>query len=167
MLSANSTQRPRDNPIFLAMTDPSITEKERERRQSANARRLQLQKDRRSIGICSCGNSPSANPRTGKRYACCDKCRAAARLCYYERHPVVLKEVILDFRLKDRKGVRRRLERDGMGREAWWWIANAFIDKKQYSRRWSVTAHGDRKAQQLAIAQRQVWEQLQKDKNLT
>jgi hypothetical protein len=69
----------------------------------------------------------------------------------------VLKEAKLDLRLKDLTGVRRRMERDGMGREAWWWIATALIDKKQHSRRWSVTAHGDRESRRLAIAQRKEW----------
>ena len=100
------------------MTDTKLTTKELERRQSANARKLQLQRDRR-------------------------------------------KEAKLDLRLKDRTGVRRRLERDGMGREAWWWIASAYFEGKQHIRRWAVTAHGDREAQRLAIEQRQEWEQLQ------
>jgi len=51
------------------------------------------------------------------------------------------------------------------GREACWWIATAYVAKKQHSRRWSVTAHGDRKALRMAIAQRQEWEELQKDMN--
>ncbi len=147
------------------MKNTKLTEKERERRQAANARKLQLQRDRRSSGICSCGNSPSTNPRSGKRYACCDTCRAAARRSYRERHPVPLKEAKLDLRLKDRTGVRRRLERDGMGREAWWWIASAYFDGKQHIRRWAITAHGDREAQRLAIEQRQEWEQLQSGEN--
>jgi len=141
------------------MTDTKLTKKERERRESANARRLQLQQERRRNGLCSCGTETSANPRTGKRYACCDTCRAAARRSYREYHPLPLKEAKLDLRLKDRTGVRRRLERDGMGREAWWWIANAHFEGKQHSRRWSVTAHGDREAQQMAIAQREEWQE--------
>ncbi len=76
-----------------------------------------------------------------------------------------MKEATLDLRLKDRTGVRCRLERDSMGREALWWIANARIANKQYSRRWSVTAHGDGKDRRLAIAQRQEWEPLQNDVN--
>lgn len=147
------------------MTDANLTKKERKRRQSANARRLQLQRERRLNGLCGCGTETSSNPRNGKRYACCDSCRAAARRNYYERHPVALKVAKLDRRLKDRTGVRRRLERDGMGREAWWWIATAFFAKKQRIRRWSVTAHGDREAFRLAVAQRQEWEQLQNDSN--
>jgi len=139
------------------MTDTKLTNKERERRESANARRLELQRERRRNGLCSCGTEISANPRTGKRYACCDTCRAAARRSYREYHPLPLKEAKLDLRLKDRTGVRRRLERDGMGREAWWWIANAHFAGKQHSRRWSVTAHGDRDARRLAIAQREEW----------
>jgi hypothetical protein len=139
------------------MTGTKLTKKERERRESANARRLQLQRDRKRRGICGCGKSTSANPRTGKRYACCDTCRAAARRSYREYHPVALKEAKLDLRLKDRTGVRRRLERDGMGREAWWWIATANFGGKQRSRRWAVTAHGDREARRLAIAQREEW----------
>jgi len=140
------------------MTGTKLTKKERERRESANARRLQLQRERRRNGLCSCGTETSANPRTGKRYACCDTCRAAARRSYREYHPLPLKEAKLDLRLKDRTGVRRRLERDGMGREAWWWIANAHFGGKQHSRRWSVTAHGDREARRLAIAQREEWQ---------
>ena len=139
------------------MIGTNLTKKERERRQAANARRLQLQRDRRSIGLCGCGNSTSSNPRTGKRYACCDKCREIARRSYQGKRPVVLKQAKLDMRLKDRTGIRRRMERDGMGREAWWWIATAYISNKQLTRRWSVTAHGDREARQLAIAQREEW----------
>ena len=50
------------------------------------------------------------------------------------------------------------MERDGLGREAWWWIANAYISGKQRSRRWSVDKHGDRGAWRLAMAQRLEWE---------
>ena len=50
------------------------------------------------------------------------------------------------------------MERDGLGREAWWWIANAIIGGKQRSRRWSVDKHGDRGAWRLAVAQRWEWE---------
>jgi hypothetical protein len=47
------------------------------------------------------------------------------------------------------------MERDGLGREAWWWIANIDINinGRQVSRRWSVDKHGDRGARP-AIAQR-------------
>ena len=143
--------------MFLLMTGSKLTEKEWGRRQAANARRLQLQRDRRSRGICGCGKSTSVNPRSGKRYACCDKCREFARRSYQGKRLVVLKKAKLDLRLKDLIGVRRRMQRDGMGREAWWWIATAYIENKQRSRRWSVTAHGDREARQLAIAQRKEW----------
>jgi len=144
--------------MFLIMTGNKLTKKERERRQAANARRLELQRDRRRRGICGCGNSTSSNPRTGKRYACCDKCREFARRSYQGKRPVVLKEAKLDLRLKNLTGVRRRLERDGMGREAWWWFATANFGGKPRTRRWAVTAHGDREARRLAIAQREEWE---------
>ena len=51
------------------------------------------------------------------------------------------------------------MDLDGLGREAWWWIANAVIGGKQRSRRWSVDKHGDRGAWRQAMAQRRAWEQ--------
>jgi hypothetical protein len=50
------------------------------------------------------------------------------------------------------------LERDGFGREAWWWFASAYIDGRQRTRRWSVDKYGDRGAWRLAMAQRREWE---------
>ena len=59
---------------------------------------------------------------------------------------MALKVAKPDLRLNSRTGVHRRLERDGMGREAWWWFASSNFGGKQRTRRWAVTAHGDRES---------------------
>jgi hypothetical protein len=64
----------------------------------------------------------------------------------------------LDGRLRDSTGIRRRLERDGLGREAWWWFASAYLNGRQRTRRWSVDNYCDRGAWRLAMSQRQEWE---------
>ncbi|WP_411825615.1 hypothetical protein [Luteolibacter sp. AS25] len=74
--------------------------------------------------------------------------------------------VELDESLEFKPGVRRFKQRDGSGREDWYWVANMMIEAKQNARRWSCTKHGDKGAYELALAQRLEWEKLklQKDK---
>ncbi len=46
--------------------------------------------------------------------------------------------VELDETLMCQPGVRRFKQRDGSGREDWYWVANMMIEAKQNARRWSV-----------------------------
>jgi hypothetical protein len=154
----------------MIMTDnvKTITTKEREkrekeRREAANARMREKVAAARKRGICRCGGKLDKKPGTKRNYSTCPECREKATVSaarYYREGPLqpqVRPPVKLDARLRDSPGVRRRLERDGFGREAWWWIASALVDGHQYSRRWSVDKHGDRGAWRQAMAQRKEW----------
>jgi hypothetical protein len=150
----------------MSLTDKKRVEREKQRREIANARMREKVATARRRGICRCGGKLDKKPATGRNYSTCPDCREKAKASanrYYREGPLeprVSPPVELDGRLRDSTGVRRRLERDGLGREAWWWIANAIINGKQYSRRWSVDKHGDHGAWWLAIAQRREWEKL-------
>ncbi|MGJ8634485.1 MAG: hypothetical protein ACSHX7_11260 [Luteolibacter sp.] len=72
--------------------------------------------------------------------------------------------VELDENLACQPGVRRFKQRDGSGREDWYWVANMMIDAKQNARRWSCTKHGDKSAHAQAVAQRLEWERLKQAK---
>ncbi len=65
--------------------------------------------------------------------------------------------VELDDTLEPQIGVRRFMQKDGSGRADWYWVANIMIEAKQNARRWSVSAHGDKGAYELAIAQKKEW----------
>lgn len=99
-----------------------------------------------------------------RNYSTCPDCREKAKASatrYYREgalKPQVRPPAKLDGRLCDSTGVRCTLERDGLDREAWWWIANALVDGKQHSRRWLVDKHGDRGAWRQAMAQQREWE---------
>ena len=119
----------------------------------------------RKRGICRCGGKLDKKPVTTRNYSTCPDCREKAKSSatrYYREGPLpqqVRPPAKLDGRLRDSTGVRRRLERDGFGREAWWWFASAFIHGKQCTRRWSVEKYGDREAWRQAISQRREWEE--------
>ncbi len=72
--------------------------------------------------------------------------------------------VELDENLVGQPGVRRFKQRDGSGREDWYWVANMMIDAKQNARRWSCSKHGDKGAHAQAVAQRLEWEKLKLQK---
>ena len=73
--------------------------------------------------------------------------------------------VELDETLEGQPGVRRFKQRDGSGREDWYWVANMMIDAKQNAKRWSCTKHGDKCAHAQAVAQRLEWERLKLSKD--
>jgi len=148
----------------MGLTTKERVEREKQRRETANARMREKVAAARRRGICRCGGKLDKKPGTRRNYSTCPDCRekaVASATRYYREGPLpprVRPPVKLDGRLRDSTGVRRRLERDGLGREAWWWIANAIIDGKQRSRRWSVDKYGDRGAWRLAMEQRREWE---------
>lgn len=145
-------------------------EREKQRRKKANAQMREKVAAARKIGVCRCGGKLDFKPGTEKFYSTCPECREKATVSatrYYREGPLPPKaspSVKLDFRLKDSKGVRRRLERDGLGREAWWWFASASIEGRQCVRRWAVDKYGDRGAWQQALAQKREWEDAYPDK---
>ena len=158
------TLLPNHNPMSL--TPEERVKREKQRRETANARMREKVAAARKRGICRCGGKLDKKPGTRRNYSTCPDCREKAKASanrYYREGPLpprVNPPPKLDDRLRASTGVRRRLERDGLGREAWWWIANAVIDGHQRSRRWSVEKHGDRGAWRLAMAQRREWEAL-------
>lgn len=139
-------------------------EREKQRRKKANAQMREKVAAARKLGICRCGGQLDIKPGTTKYYSTCPECRKKATVSatrYYREGalpPRISPPVKLDMRLRDSTGVRRRLERDGLGREAWWWMASALFDGRQHVRRWSVDKYGDRGAWRLAMAQRREWE---------
>jgi hypothetical protein len=153
---------PDSNP--MSSTTKERVEREKQRREHANARMREKVAAARSRGICRCGGKLDIKPRTGRNYSTCPDCREKAKASatrYYREGPLpprVRPPVKLDGRLRDSTGVRRRLERDGLGREAWWWFATAVINGRQRTRRWSVDKYGDHGAWRLAMAQRLEWE---------
>lgn len=75
-----------------------------------------------------------------------------------------IKRVVeLDENLVGQIGVRRFKQRDGSGREDWYWVANMMIEAKQNARRWSCSKHGDEEAYKQALAQRLEWERKKED----
>lgn len=72
--------------------------------------------------------------------------------------------VELDGNLVGQPGVRRFKQKDGSGREDWYWVANMMIEAKQNARRWSCSKHGDKGAYELALAQRLEWEKIKQEK---
>jgi len=142
----------------------TLTKAERKRRDEANARRREKMRKLRHRGLCLCGAKLDKNPRTGRNYTYCPPCREKWNAYANERYASGPKgkpprtDPKLDPDLHDSTGVRRRLERDGMGRTAWWWVVNAYVWGKQKSRRFSVDKYGDRGAHKLALRQRQQWE---------
>lgn len=149
-----------------SMSLPSIerVEREKHRRETANARMREKVAAARRRGICRCGGKLDKKPNTRRNYSTCPDCREKGKASanrYYREGPLpprVSPPTKLDGRLRDSTGVRRRLERDGLGREAWWWFASAVVNGRQRIRRWSVDKYGDREAWRLAIAQRREWE---------
>lgn len=148
----------------MKLTIEERVEREKKRRKKANAQMREKVAAANKIGICRCGGKLDIKPRTTKYYSTCPECRKKATVSatrYYQEGalpPRVSPPVKLDRRLRDSKGVRRRLERDGLGREAWWWITSAYVDGRQRVRRFSVDKYGDRGAWLLATAQRWEWE---------
>ncbi len=147
-----------DNPMSL--TIEQRIEREKQRRKIANARMREKVAAARKRGICRCGGKLDKKPGTSRNYSTCPDCRDKAARYYREgpAQPRVKPPVKLDGRLSDSTGVRRRLERDGLGRVAWWWFASAVINGRQRVRRWAVDKYGDRGAWRLAVAQRREWE---------
>ena len=151
-----------DNPMSLTIKER--VEREKQRRQIANARMREKVAAARKRGICRCGGKLDKKPGTRRNYSTCPECRekaTAAANRYYREGPLpprVSPPTKLDGRLRDSTGVRRRLERDGLGREAWWWFASINVRGFHSNRRWSVDKYGDRGAWRLAMTQRQEWE---------
>lgn len=148
----------------MKLTFEERVEREKQRRKKANAQMREKVAAARKIGICRCGGKLDIKPGTEKSYSTCPECREKATVSatrYYREGalpPKARPPVKLDGRLRESTGVRRRLERDGLGREAWWWMANAIVIGRQRVRRWSVEKYGDRGAWRLAMAQRLEWE---------
>ncbi len=149
----------------MKLTLEERVEREKQRRKKANAQMREKVAAAREIGICRCGGKLDFKRGTTKYYSTCPECREKGKASanrYYREGPLepkVSPSVKLDVRLLDSTGVRRRLERDGLGREAWWWITNAIVNGRQRVRRWSVDKYGDRGAWRLAMAQRREWEE--------
>jgi hypothetical protein len=147
----------------MKLTFEERVEREKQRRRKANAQMREKVAAARILGICRCGGKLDIRPRTKKYYSTCPECREKGKASanrYYREGPLdprMSPPLKLDVRLSDSKGVRRRLERDGLGREAWWWIANANVNGRQRVRRWSVDKYGDRGAWRQAMAQRREW----------
>jgi hypothetical protein len=148
----------------MSMTPRKRIERERQRRETANARMRKKVAAARKRGICRCGGKLDIRPGKNHYYSTCPECREkgkASATRYYREGPLppkVKPATKLDGRLRDSTGVRRRLERDGFGREAWWWFATAIVNGRQRTRRWSVDKYGDRGAWRFALAQRKAWE---------
>ena len=147
----------------MKLTFEERVEREKQRRKKANAQMREKVAAARKIGVCRCGGKLDIKPGTEKYYSTCPECREKATVSatrYYREGalpPKARPPVKLDGRLRESTGVRRRLERDGLGREAWWWMANAIVNGRQRVRRWSVEKYGDRGAWRLAMAQRLEW----------
>lgn len=150
----------------MSLNDNKRTEREKQRREIANERMRKKVAAARRRGFCRCGGKLDKKPGGRRNYSTCPECREKGKASanrYYREGPLPPRErppVKLDGRLKDSTGVRRRLERDGLGREAWWWFASATVNGKQVTRRWSVDKYGDRGAWRLAKTQREAWEKL-------
>ncbi len=148
----------------MSLTTKQRIEREKQRREAANARMREKVAAARRRGICRCGGKLDKKPGTRRNYSTCPDCREKAIALatrYYREGPLqprVRPPAKLDGRLRDSTGVRRRLERDGFGREAWCWFANTYINGRQRTRRWSVDKHGDRGAWRHAMEQRREWE---------
>lgn len=148
----------------MKLTFEERVEREKQRRKKANAQMREKAAAARKIGVCRCGGKLDIKPGSEKYYSTCPECREKAAVSatrYYREGalpPKVRPPVKLDGRLRESTGLRRRLERDGLGREAWWWMANAIVNGRQRVRRWSVEKYGDRGAWRLAMAQRLEWE---------
>jgi hypothetical protein len=150
----------------MSPKDKERIAKEKQRRLIANAQMREKVAAARKRGICRCGGKLDKKPGTKRYYSTCPECREKAKVSatrYYHEGPLPPKlkpPVKLDARLRDSTGVRRRLERDGLGREAWWWFASVAFHGRQQIRRWSVDKYGDRGAWRLAKAQRLEWEKM-------
>lgn len=150
----------------MSLTEKERIKREKQRREAANARMREKVAAARKRGICRCGRKLDKKPGTRRNYSTCPACREkgkASATRYYHEGPLpprVRPPVKFDGRLKESTGVKRRLERDGLGREAWWWFATAMVDGRQRSRRWSIDKHGDREACRLAKEQRRQWEMM-------
>lgn len=148
----------------MSLTTKERVEREKQRRETANTRMRGKVAAARRRGVCRCGGMVDKKPGTKRNYSTCPDCREKAKTSatrYYREGPLpprVKPPTKLDGRLRDSTGVRRRLERDGLGREAWWWFATAVINGRQRTRRRSVDQHGDHGAWRLALAQRREWE---------
>jgi len=148
----------------MRLTPEERTEREKQRRKVANAQMREKVAAAKKLGICRCGGQLDKKPGTEKYYSICPECREKARVSatrYYRKGPLERLSkppVKIDYELEEYPGVRRRIERDGLGREAWWWFASAVIDGRNHMRRWSVEKYGDRGAWRLAKAQRREWE---------
>jgi hypothetical protein len=143
-----------------------LVEREKQRRLEANARMREKVAEAKKLGICRCGGTLDYKPGTTRYYSTCPKCREKGKISatrYYREGPLPPKikpETVLDPRLPESRGVKRRLMRDGLGREAWWWFASSHIDRKLVCRRWSVDKYGDIGAWRRALSQRLKWEKL-------
>jgi hypothetical protein len=136
-------------------------EREKRRREVANAQLREKVAEARKAGICRCGGTLDFKKGTSRYYSTCPECRAKAKRYYLEgpNPPQKRPTVKLDRNLRECPGVRRKLERDGLGREAWWWFASSTVNGRQRIRRWSVDKYGDRGAWIMAMAQRMDWEE--------
>jgi hypothetical protein len=147
----------------MSLTIEQRIEREKQRRMDANARMREKVAAANKLGICRCGGDLDIKQGTTRYYSTCPDCRKKAKVSanrYYREGPLppqISPPAKLDGRLRDSTGVRRRLERDGFGREAWWWFASAVINGRQRTRRWAVNKYGDRGAWRLAMAQRREW----------
>jgi hypothetical protein len=150
----------------MKLTNEELVKKEKKRRLDANARMREKVAEGRKLGICRCGGQLDFKKGSTRYYSTCPLCRDKAKAQatrYYREGPLPPRTKPapdLDMELYGCKGVKRRFERDGLGREAWWWCATCKVDGKVRIRRWSVDKHGDRGAWRLATIQQLEWENL-------
>lgn len=145
-----------------------ITKQERARRKAANTRRNALRQTLKKQGKCFCGEPLMPKPKGGTFCYCfkhyvqmSDSAQKRYSTGESQAKPAVVE--VIDKRLRDRTHVRRRIQRDGMGRSAWWWLVSANIQGTMKLRRFSVSKYGDRGAFNLAVAQRKEWDQMEKE----
>lgn len=150
----------------MKLTPEERAWRDQQRRLLANLRLREKVAAARRRGRCRCGGKLDKKPGSNRNYSTCPECREKGKTAatrYYHEGPLPPKPkppVKFDNRLRESPGVRRRLERDGLGREAWWWFASAIVGGKQRIRRWSVDKYGDLGAYRLAKAQRREWEDM-------
>src|SRR5512137_2525381 len=105
----------------MSFTIRERAEREKQRRETANAQMREKVAAARRRGICRCGGKLDKKPGTRRNYSTCPDCReraVASATRYYREGPMPPRArppVKLDGRLRDSTGVRRRLERDGFG----------------------------------------------------
>ena len=147
-------------------SDPLPTLRER-----MNAKAREKDKSRNLLGQCRCGK------RTVKGVKTCPKCllksRIAARNAYRKRVGIPIDAPISDrgrkpsippqkriqtkLRAKILKGVTRKVNKDGYGRESSWYVAAMGVKGRVLCRKWSISKYGEDGAKLAASLQKLLW----------